>query len=133
MFMHFYLHVHIHFRVILRKIMLSSNIISMLESPLVLEKTPLKTFNVVAAAKSLQSCPTLCDPVDCSLPGSSIHGIFQARVLEWGAINVVSIYKSYHFKMYSSVALSTFTMLYSRHYHHSLELVYLPKWKLNIH
>ena len=39
-----------------------------------------------AAAKSLQSCPTLCDPMDCSLPGSSIHGIFQATVLEWGAI-----------------------------------------------
>ena len=39
-----------------------------------------------AAAKSLQSCPTLSDPMDCSLPGSSIHGIFQARVLEWGAI-----------------------------------------------
>ena len=38
-----------------------------------------------AAAKSLQSCPTLCDPMDCSLPGSSAHGIFQARVLEWGA------------------------------------------------
>ena len=38
------------------------------------------------SAKSLQSCPTLCDPIDCSLPGSSIHGIFQARVLEWGAI-----------------------------------------------
>ena len=37
-------------------------------------------------AKSLQSCPTLRDPVDCSLPGSSVHGIFQARVLEWGAI-----------------------------------------------
>ena len=33
-----------------------------------------------------QSCPTLCDPMDCSLPGSCIHGIFQARVLEWGAI-----------------------------------------------
>ena len=33
-----------------------------------------------------QSCPTLCDPMDCSLPGSSIHGMFQARVLEWGAI-----------------------------------------------
>ena len=33
-----------------------------------------------------QSCPTLSDPVDCSLLGSSIHGIFQARVLEWGAI-----------------------------------------------
>ena len=39
-----------------------------------------------AASKSLQSCPTLRDPMDCSLPGSSIHGIFQARVLEWGAI-----------------------------------------------
>ena len=39
-----------------------------------------------AAAKLLQSCPTLCDPMDCSLPGSSIHGIFQERVLEWGAI-----------------------------------------------
>ena len=33
-----------------------------------------------------QSCPTLRDPMDCSLPGSSIHGILQARVLEWGAI-----------------------------------------------
>ena len=39
-----------------------------------------------AAAKSLQSCLTLRDPMGCSLPGSSIHGIFQARVLEWGAI-----------------------------------------------
>ena len=33
-----------------------------------------------------QSCPALCDPMDCGLPGSSVHGIFQARVLEWGAI-----------------------------------------------
>ena len=33
-----------------------------------------------------QSCPTLCDPMDYSLSGSSFHGIFQARVLEWGAI-----------------------------------------------
>ena len=39
-----------------------------------------------AAAKSLQLCPTLCDPIDGSLPGSSIHGIFQERVLEWVAI-----------------------------------------------
>ena len=38
-----------------------------------------------SAAKSLQSCPTLHEPMDCSPPGSSIHGIFQARVLEWGA------------------------------------------------
>ena len=33
-----------------------------------------------------QSCPTLCDPMDCSLRGSSVHGIFEARVLEWVAI-----------------------------------------------
>ena len=39
-----------------------------------------------AAAKSLQSGPTLNDPMECSLPGSSVHGIFQARVLERGAI-----------------------------------------------
>ena len=39
-----------------------------------------------AAAKSLQSCPTLRDPIDGSPPGSSAHGIYQARVLEWGAI-----------------------------------------------
>ena len=39
-----------------------------------------------AAAKSLQSCPTLCDPIDGSPSGSPVHGIFQARVLEWGAI-----------------------------------------------
>ena len=34
----------------------------------------------------IQSCPTPSNPMDCSLPGSSVHGIFQARVLEWGAI-----------------------------------------------
>ena len=39
-----------------------------------------------AAAKSLQSCPSLCDPIDGSSTGSPVHGIFQARVLECGAI-----------------------------------------------
>jgi len=43
-------------------------------------------FLPAAAAKSLQLCLTLCDPMDCRPPGSSICGIFQARVLEWGAI-----------------------------------------------
>jgi len=42
--------------------------------------------SAAAAAKSLQSCPTLCDPIDGSSPGSSIPRILQARVLEWGAI-----------------------------------------------
>ena len=40
-----------------------------------------------AAAKSLQSCPTLCDPIDGSPPGSSVPGILQARTLEWIAIS----------------------------------------------
>ena len=38
------------------------------------------------AVKSLQSCPTLCDPIDVSPPGPSVHGVFQARVVEWVAI-----------------------------------------------
>ena len=41
---------------------------------------------VKSESEVAQSCPTLCDPMDCSLPGSSIHGIFQARVLEWVAV-----------------------------------------------
>ena len=45
------------------------------------------TFYATATAKSLQSCLTLCDPIDGSLPGSSIPGILQARVLEWVAIS----------------------------------------------
>ena len=46
------------------------------------------TFNDAnTAAKSLQSCPTVSDPMDCSPPGSSVHGILQARTLEWVAIS----------------------------------------------
>ena len=43
-------------------------------------------MKVKSESEVTQSCPTLNDPMDCSLPGSSVHGIFQARVLEWGAI-----------------------------------------------
>ena len=46
----------------------------------------IKPSKVMSASEVTQSCPTLSDAMDCSLPGSSIHGIFQARVLEWGAI-----------------------------------------------
>ena len=42
-----------------------------------------------------QSCPTLSDPMDCSLPDSSVHGIFQARVLEWGAIAFSNLIPAY--------------------------------------
>ena len=51
-------------------------------------KSVLKTFEVgVRIDEVAQSCPTLCDPMDCSLPVSSLQGILQARVLEWVAIS----------------------------------------------
>jgi len=43
-------------------------------------------MKVKSESEVAQSCPTLSDLMDCSLPGSSVHGIFQARVLEWGSI-----------------------------------------------
>ena len=46
----------------------------------------LQCMKVNSESEVTQSCPTLTDPMDCSLPGSSVHGIFQARVLEWSAI-----------------------------------------------
>ena len=45
-------------------------------------------MKVKSESEVTQSCPTLSDPMDCGPPGSSVHGIFQARVLEWGAIAV---------------------------------------------
>ena len=56
----------------------------MLEAPN--QETKQHLMAAAAAAKSFQSCPTLSDPMDCSLPGFSVHGIFEARVLEWGPI-----------------------------------------------
>ena len=50
----------------------------------------LSTLSKNAAAKSLQSCPTLSDPIDSSPPGSSVPGILQARTLEWAAISFSS-------------------------------------------
>ena len=59
-------------------------------------RTPHRDFGcllVLAAAKSLQLCPTLCDPIDGNLPGSSIPGILQARTLEWVAISFSNTWK----------------------------------------
>ena len=63
------------------------------------EHRPLsQTAAAATAAKLLQLCLTLCDPMDCSLPGSSVNEIFQARVLEWVAI-AFSYYKAVVIKM----------------------------------
>jgi len=53
-------------------------------------KTSLVFISAAAAAKSLQSCPTLCDPIDGSPSGSPVPGILQARTLEWVAIFISS-------------------------------------------
>ena len=54
-----------------------------------------KSAVVAAAAASLQSCPTLCDPIDCSPPGSSVPGILQAKTLEWLAISFSHVVVKY--------------------------------------
>ena len=61
----------------------------------------LPSVYAAAAAKSLQLCPTLCDPMDCSLPGSSVYGIFQTRVLEWVAIAFFCIIRGNWVESYS--------------------------------
>ena len=54
---------------------------------------PLQCMKVKSESEAAQSCPTPSDPMDCSLPGSSIHGIFQARTLEWVAIAFSNAWK----------------------------------------
>ena len=65
-------------------------------------------MKVKSESEVAQPCPTLSDPMDCSLPGSSVHGNFQARVLEWGAIafSGKTTYKAlYDLPVYSNVSL----------------------------
>ena len=95
--------------------------------------------NYSEVSEVAQSCPTLCDPVDCSPPGSSIHGILQARILEWVAISFsrgsswprdrtqVSLIAGRRFNLWATrEALLLGIMLYSS----SLEFIHLAKLKL---
>ena len=68
-----------------------------------------------------QSCPTLSDPMDCSLPGSSVHGTFQARVLEWGAIAfstidewIKKLWYIYTMEYYSAIKRNAFESVLMR-------------------
>ena len=60
------------------------------------------SYTIESESEVAQSCPTLCDPMDCSSPGSSIHGIFQARILEWVAIANVHKLEIRSLQMYIS-------------------------------
>ena len=75
----------------------------------------LQCMKVKYKSEVTQSCPTLSDPMDCSLPGSSVHGIFQARVLEWGAIAFsICVYIYMCVCVYTYIFLSCNASLYSR-------------------
>ena len=62
-------------------------------------------MKVKSESEVAQSCPTLRDPMDCSPPGSTVHGIFQARVLEWGAIAFSIMLSRVKIKSVSSTGL----------------------------
>ena len=77
----------------------------------------LQCMKVKSESEVAQSCPTLCDHMDCSPPGSSIHGIFQARVLEWGAI----VFSKRYIRLHQSDVL--WLLRLSLMIHHSLLVV----------
>ena len=59
----------------------------MYNTVILVNNTTLHTSKLLSESEVAQSCLTLCDPVDCSSPGSSVHGVLQARKLEWVAIS----------------------------------------------
>ena len=85
----------------------------------------LQRMKVKSESEVAQSCLTLSDPMDCSLTGSSVHGIFQARVLEWGAIEVFlksillffSIFTYKNHTLYSSLTWFSHSTLLLRFIH----------------
>ena len=66
----------------------------------------LQCRKVKSESEGAQSCPTLSDPTDCSLPGSAVHGIFQARVLEWVAICLLQFF----FSEFNALILNIFNV-----------------------
>ena len=94
----------------------------------------LRCMKVKSESEVAQLCPTLSDPLDCSLPGSSVYGIFQARVLEWGA-TAFSIHGfRYHFYAENSPFLGEtpfwflfpYIQLLSQYFSHPTLNTYLP-------
>ena len=67
----------------------------------------LQCIKVKSESEVAQSCLTLHDPMDCSLPGSSVNGIFQATVLEWGSIAFFNTYLKYYNREFYFLAIGT--------------------------
>ena len=81
----------------------------------------LQCMKVKSESEVAQSCLTLSDPMDCSLPGSSIHGIFHSRVLEWGAIAFSACYHKCQdcFLFYGRVIFQSYTYTHTHTHTHS--------------
>ena len=94
----------------------------------------LQCMKVKSESEVTQSCPTLLDPMDCSLPGSSIHGIFQARVLEWVAIAFSNDQPRQHIKKqthyFANKAPSSQSYSFSSSHVWMRELDYKESWAL---
>ena len=71
-------------------------------------------MKVESESEVTQSCLTLSDPMDCSLPGSSVRGIFQAKVLEWGAITFSMVKFSFSQKFVGNVDLNKVSSSFHR-------------------
>ena len=84
---------------------------------------PLQCMKVKSEKEVAQSCPTLCNPMDCSLPGSSVHGIFWAKVLEWGAI-AFSINSSRYLLIDSYIFSILLSGFFNHLYYHDYEFFF---------
>ena len=87
----------------------------------------LQCMKVKSEIEVAQSCPTLSDPMDYGPPGSSVHGIFQARVLEWGAIAFSDIYTYICIKQINNFGLCQYSFLL-KFYPLVLALLMIPSW-----
>ena len=96
----------------------------------------LQCMKVKSESEVAQLCPTLSDPTDCSLPGSSIHGIFQAKVLEWGAIafSLIHVSMTYLLKDLVPSRVIKLSLQKTKHFQNNLMFsclrVQVPIWTL---
>ena len=77
-------------------------------------------MKVESESEVAQSCPTPSDPMDCSLPGSSVHGIFQTRVLEWGAIACLILHNLALHTLAKLLPIPIHPLLFLKHAKHTL-------------